>query len=1099
MRKRILIVTCELLPVPGQPVRGGGLRVWGLGEGLRAHGHVVTYALPQASVTDDVRLPDAFKHYLYVPESLNELILEVMPDLLIVEQWGVATFIDDLKIPLIIDLHGPLSLENAFKQSANFLSDALTKIDALGKADLLVCPGQYQRNYFLTWFLMAGADPLHAPIEVVPVSLDKNLPAHEWPAAPRFVFGGVTWPWIDPFPGLEMLAERVAKEKDASLELFVGAPKQRFDHALDTINVGIFRDYRERLKGYANTRLRELIPRDELLTAYARASVAYDLYQPNSERQLAFTTRTIEYLWCGLPVIYGDYGELAKPIRDYDAGWVVAPDDEKAVAAALDEIFGDPQAARRKGENAQRLAREQYTWEQAIKPLLSFVANPVLRDKKSSVLSGFRNYFRKESLGLINQAKDEIEKLNSELRQAIARGDQERRERDKKIDELSEEIKNLTRQNDQELRKQAEQNRRELEGKENDLRRMQEKIDYEIKARDEEIKRLHTERQLAEQKALEEIKRLTQDREKLRETLSADLKSVTEKKDEELKELKREREKERDRLQARIDQLVVESEEEKKNSSDEIKTLNREKEQLRETLSAEMRRAVEKKDEEFKDLKKEQQTERDKLQTRIDELTRLLDEEKKSASEEIKTLNREKETTRREHEEQVRLLVEKHEREQEKTAARGETATKEQQAAFQRELDTRAAAERELIQELRLLKQKLEATQTAHQDVVDKLREKHEAALKEMQAETRTQLAKRDERIETLAAATDKAREKLHEVQSAQDDKLVAMAAQVDEAREEMRRQVAQRDEELVEARRALADATEKSESQLAQMRDLLSQRQTELADRQCEIETLVGVADEAREKLREAQSAQDDKLAAMAAQVDEAREEMRRQVTQREEELVEARRALADATEKSESQLAQMRDLLSQRQTELADRQREKEKLAAELARLENQIGDKLAALEVLIGEKEQYIVQAERRLGEMADKTAKQALRNQHLERQLQQAQIDLGRTTQALADRVAQADMLLSDLDKMRPALRDLEGEVVSLRQQTSLQQRLLADFETDEKLKAKRRRGKRSYRWLVQLPRLAYLFTVNLATNAYIEKWQHRTGKKIFPGT
>jgi len=858
--------------------------------------------------------------------------------------------------------------------------------------------------------LLAGADPLHAPIEVVPVSLDKNLPAHEWPAAPRFVFGGVTWPWIDPFPGLEMLAERVAKEKDASLELFVGAPKQRFDHALDTINVGIFRDYRERLKGYANTRLRELIPRDELLTAYGRASVAYDLYQPNSERQLAFTTRTIEYLWCGLPVIYGDYGELAKPIRDYDAGWVVAPNDEKAVAAALDEIFGDPQAARRKGENAQRLAREQYTWEQAIKPLLPFVANPVLRDKKSSVLSGFRNYFRKESLGLINQAKDEIEKLNSELRLAIARGDQERRERDKKIDELSEEIKNLTRQNDQELRKQAEQNRRELEGKENDLRRMQEKIDYEIKARDEEIKRLHTERQLAEQKALEEIKRLTQDREKLRETLSADLKSVTEKKDEELKELKREREKERDRLQARVDQLVAESEEEKKNSSDEIKTLNREKEQLRETLSAEMRRAVEKKDEEFKDLKKEQQTERDKLQTRIDELTRLLDEEKKSASEEIKTLNREKETTRREHEEQVRLLVEKHEREQEKTAARGETATKEQQAAFQRELDTRAAAERELIQELRLLKQKLEATQTAHQDVVDKLREKHEAALKEMQAETRTQLAKRDERIETLAAAADEAREKLHEVQSAQDDKLVAMAAQVDEAREEMRRQVAQRDEELVEARRALADATEKSESQLAQMRDLLSQRQTELADRQ-----------------------------------------------------------------------------------------REKEKLAAELARLENQIGDKLAALEVLIGEKEQYIVQAERRLGEMADKTNKQALRNQHLERQLQQAQIDLGRTTQALADRVAQADMLLGDLDKMRPALRDLEGEVVSLRQQTSLQQRLLADFESDEKLKAKRRRGKRSYRWLVQLPRLAYLFTVNLATNAYIEKWQHRTGKKIFPGT
>ena len=96
----------------------------------------------------------------------------------------------------------------------------------------------------------------------------------------------------------------------------------------------------------------------------------------NLERELAFTTRTIEYLWCGLPVLYNDYGEVSEHIREYDAGWTVDPESDEQLAAALEEIFCEPEAVRRKSQNAQRLVRERFTWDRTIEPLLDFLRHP---------------------------------------------------------------------------------------------------------------------------------------------------------------------------------------------------------------------------------------------------------------------------------------------------------------------------------------------------------------------------------------------------------------------------------------------------------------------------------------------------------------------------------------------------------------------------------------------------------------------------------------------------------------------------------------------------------------------------------------------------
>jgi len=49
-------------------------------------------------------------------------------------------------------------------------------------------------------------------------------------------------------------------------------------------------------------------PTPDKLIEYTGASVAWDVMARNPERELAFTSRTVEYLWC-LPVVYNNYAE----------------------------------------------------------------------------------------------------------------------------------------------------------------------------------------------------------------------------------------------------------------------------------------------------------------------------------------------------------------------------------------------------------------------------------------------------------------------------------------------------------------------------------------------------------------------------------------------------------------------------------------------------------------------------------------------------------------------------------------------------------------------------------------------------------------------
>lgn len=400
----ILIITTEPLPYPGMVTTGAGLRAWGLAQGLRTQGFDVITAMPISVLPETGAENPEIRNNCFERHNLTGFIQEKNPDVLIVQHWGLMREIETVECPLVIDLAGPHLLERAYWGSESFESDLYEKLAALRRADFVICSGESQRHYFLGFLSLAGFSLEPQLLPVIPLSLSPDLPAYRQGERDSFVYGGMLLPWQDPSEALRWLLEVLDEQQHGSLTFFGGM------HPEGDVSGGAFQALLERLEQHPRVMLKGLMPYDQLLAEYQHASVALDLMARNLERELAFTTRTMVYLWCGLPVMYNNYSELSGYISRYEAGWVVSPEDEAGFKSIVEEILARPEEVGRRGQNAQRLVRDHFTWDKTIGPLASFCRGPGFRHGKEAAALRF------ESQDLrIAQLTSELEETRSAL------------------------------------------------------------------------------------------------------------------------------------------------------------------------------------------------------------------------------------------------------------------------------------------------------------------------------------------------------------------------------------------------------------------------------------------------------------------------------------------------------------------------------------------------------------------------------------------------------------------------------------------------------------------------------------------------------------
>jgi glycosyltransferase involved in cell wall biosynthesis len=98
-------------------------------------------------------------------------------------------------------------------------------------------------------------------------------------------------------------------------------------------------------------------PHDQLPQALNAADV---LVLPSVAE--AFGLALVEAMACGLPVIACDAHGPSEIVRDGESGWLVAPDDERALEQALVEAVTQPGERLRRGQQAATDARQRYGW-----------------------------------------------------------------------------------------------------------------------------------------------------------------------------------------------------------------------------------------------------------------------------------------------------------------------------------------------------------------------------------------------------------------------------------------------------------------------------------------------------------------------------------------------------------------------------------------------------------------------------------------------------------------------------------------------------------------------------------------------------------------
>ena len=390
MKRRVIVVSSCAPPLPGHPVTGGGLRTQQLVQTLEQAGHQVFLMVEAAALPDDA--PATMQRKAFAPDDLLEQVRARRPSVVVVEQWAMAALLEGLDKPVAVDLHGSLLLENVYRRGELDLTlDVGAKIKALRAADLLLAPSTAQLSWFASWAAIAGFDPREPPLALMPLAMPGEPPPPRDKETPylRMVYGGARWPWIDSLEALTVAADVAEDVYGGRLNVFAFDPPR---HGLPVDEeLGTWPQVDAALTGRRKKgiRLHGGVPHADFAAFLSKeATVALDLWKPNPERLLAATTRTVEYLWHGLPVVTVEGAEWAEALLATGAGWVIPPDDSEALEALLRGLAEEPERIAQASAAATAMAAQRHTLEAAGQALLDFVRKPVCPPRTANSLTG---------------------------------------------------------------------------------------------------------------------------------------------------------------------------------------------------------------------------------------------------------------------------------------------------------------------------------------------------------------------------------------------------------------------------------------------------------------------------------------------------------------------------------------------------------------------------------------------------------------------------------------------------------------------------------------------------------------------------------------
>ncbi|MEM8552579.1 MAG: glycosyltransferase [Pseudomonadota bacterium] len=357
MRGRVAVLANGLIPGSAAPSSAHGLRATGLYTGLTGAGIACDIVSASSAITAQLdrwgtgrmRIP---AHWRILQDQSLSYRLNADYRAVIVPNWPAAKgFRKGDKVKLIYDFFSATLIEHALiADEAEVERRKSEKIALLSQADIVTANGRVQSKYGKAFCEEEVGLKLTGDVPAIRLA----LPWHDPQLAPgpmRIFVGGFLQAWTTgiTLQGLEALADT------ADLEIH-------------TMGFGQHAHFRGMSRSARASRSHERLIAHEVASFQSyrdlntACHLALDVFEPNEERRMSYSTRAISSIACGCPVITMAFTEVGRLIERTGAGWTLSEFSMEELSALISRLRDNPD------EVAAARAATRTFWEAHIDP-----------------------------------------------------------------------------------------------------------------------------------------------------------------------------------------------------------------------------------------------------------------------------------------------------------------------------------------------------------------------------------------------------------------------------------------------------------------------------------------------------------------------------------------------------------------------------------------------------------------------------------------------------------------------------------------------------------------------------------------------------------
>lgn len=278
----------------------------------------------------------------------------------------------DLFDPVVLELPAIYAGRAGLKGRAHQWVEWRRLRGAMKEGDLLLCATHQQFSFYAGVHLSSGGE-LEGWREkwlTIPFGVEEREPAddgapEELGGEPVVVWGGGSWPWLD--PGTALAAVKALRSTGTKVKLLMLGGRRPNDGVAEAATSDWERTIDSNGSG-AVLRNRGWIPYRERARWLRASSVAIMLHRESLEAEFAIRTRLFDAIWCSVPVVVTRGGFAAELVEREGLGVVVSPGDVADVAAAIERIVTDVAFRETCRANLERM-RARFSWSSVVAPL----------------------------------------------------------------------------------------------------------------------------------------------------------------------------------------------------------------------------------------------------------------------------------------------------------------------------------------------------------------------------------------------------------------------------------------------------------------------------------------------------------------------------------------------------------------------------------------------------------------------------------------------------------------------------------------------------------------------------------------------------------